>query len=368
MEIKAKRGDLLATLYWTQRIVERRNTMPILANVLIEAQKGEIHLTATDLEVGVRGQVEGEVVKEGTVTIGAKKLYEIVREVASDQVQLKRQENDWVEIRSGKSVFKIVGLDAKEFPQFPKFDSKWLSNTPATMMREMIERTIFSVSTDETRYSLNGVFIEQTGDGKVRMVATDGHRLAFEERTVGSLGLSNGVIVTRKGLVEMKKLLKTGDDSVFSLGFRENLGLVTKDKVELFMRLIDGDFPDYTKVIPKGNPNVARLDHDELLQALRRVSILSSERYKGIRMEFTNGRVSISANNPDLGEAAEDVEAEYKGKQIYIGFNARYVIDVLSVLTGYGEVEIELKDELSPSVIRKSGVEGYLYVLMPMRL
>jgi len=368
MEIKAKRGDLLATLYWTQSIVERRNTMPILANVLIEAQKGEIHLTATDLEVGVRGQVEGEVVKEGTVTIGAKKLYEIVREVASDQVQLKRQENDWVEIRSGKSVFKIVGLDAKEFPQFPKFDSKWLSNTPATMMREMIERTIFSVSTDETRYSLNGVFIEQTGDGKVRMVATDGHRLAFEERTVGSLGLSKGVILPRKGLAEMKKLLETGDDGVVSLGFRENLGLVTKDKVELFMRLIDGDFPDYTKVIPKGNPNVARLDHDELLQALRRVSILSSERYKGIRMEFTNGRVSISANNPDLGEAAEDVEAEYKGKPISIGFNARYVIDVLSVLTGDGEVEIELKDELSPSVIRKSGVEGYLYVLMPMRL
>jgi len=368
MEIKAKRGDLLATLYWTQSIVERRNTMPILANVLIEAQKGEIHLTATDLEVGVRGQVEGEVVKEGTVTIGAKKLYEIVREVASDQVQLKRQENDWVEIHSGKSLFKIVGLDAKEFPQFPKFDSKWLSNTPATMMREMIERTIFSVSTDETRYSLNGVFIEQTGDGKVRMVATDGHRLAFEERTVGSLGLSKGVILPRKGLAEMKKLLETGDDGVVSLGFRENLGLVTKDKVELFMRLIDGDFPDYTKVIPKGNPNVARLDHDELLQALRRVSILSSERYKGIRMEFTNGKVCISANNPDLGEAAEDVEAEYKGKPISIGFNARYVIDVLSVLTGDGEIEIELKDELSPSVIRKSGVEGYLYVLMPMRL
>jgi DNA polymerase-3 subunit beta len=146
------------------------------------------------------------------------------------------------------------------------------------------------------------------------------------------------------------------------------MGLVTKDNVELFMRLIDGDFPDYTKVIPKGNPNIAKLDHDELMQALRRVSILSSERYKGVRMEFSDNKVSISANNPDLGEAVEDIEAEYKGKPISIGFNARYMMDVLAVLTGDGEIDIELKDELSPSIIRKSGVDGYLYVLMPMRL
>jgi DNA polymerase-3 subunit beta len=368
MEIKAKRGDLLATLYWTQSIVERRNTMPILANVLIEAQKGDIRVTATDLEVGVRGQVEGDVVKEGTITVSAKKLYEIVREVPNDQVQIKRLENDWVEIRSGKSVFKIVGMDAKEFPQFPKFDSKGLSSMPASTIREMIERTIFSVSTDETRYSLNGVYIEQNDGGKVRMVATDGHRLAFEEKDIGALGLTKGVILPRKGLSELKKLLENGEDGVVSLGFKETMGLVIKDKVELFMRLIDGDFPDYTKVIPKGNPNIAKLDHDELLQALRRVSILSSERYKGVRMEFSDGKVSISANNPDLGEAVEDIEAEYKGKAISIGFNARYMIDVLAVLTGDGEIDIELKDELSPSVIRKNGVDNYLYVLMPMRL
>ena len=291
MEIKAKRGDLLATLYWTQSIVERRNTMPILANVMIEAQKSGIRITATDLEVGVRGSVEGEVVREGTVTVNAKKLYEIVREVPNDQVQLKRLENDWVEIRSGKSVFKIVGMDAKEFPQFPKFDSKGLSTTPASTVREMIERTIFSVSTDETRYSLNGVFIEQSEGGNVRMVATDGHRLAFEEKQVGILGLPKGVILPRKGLSELKKLLESGEDGVVSLGFKENMGLVSKDNVELFMRLIDGDFPDYTKVIPIGNPNIAKLDHEELLRALRRVSILSSERYKGIKMEFANGKV-----------------------------------------------------------------------------
>lgn len=312
--------------------------------------------------------MDGDVSKEGTITVNAKKLYEIIREVPSDPVQLKRLDNDWVEIRSGKSVFKIVGMDAKEFPQFPKFDSKSLSSTPASTVREMIERTIFSVSTDETRYSLNGVFIEQSEGGNVRMVATDGHRLAYEEKNIGSLGLAKGVILPRKGLSELKKLLESSEDGVVSLGFKENMGLVSRDKVELFMRLIDGDFPDYTKVIPKGNPNIVKLDHEELLRALRRVSILSSERYKGIKMEFASGKVSISANNPDLGEAVEEIDADYQGKTITVGFNARYLLDVLSVLGGDGEIEFELKDELSPSVIRKSGVEGYLYVLMPMRL
>lgn len=368
MKIKAKRGNLLATLYWTQSIVERRNTMPILANVLIESQKGHIRITATDLEVGVRGGVDGEVVEEGTVTVNAKKLYEIIREVPDEQVQMKRLENEWVEVRSGKSVFKIVGLDAREFPQFPEFDAKGLSSVPASTIREMIERTIFSVSTDETRYSLNGVFVEESEGGKIRMVATDGHRLAFDERILGSLGLTKGVILPRKGLSELKKLLENGEDGMVLIGFRENMGLVVKNNVELFMRLIDGDFPDYTKVIPKGNPNVAKIAYAELLQTLRRVSILSSERYKGIKMEFKDGKVSVLANNPDLGEALEEIEVEYKGKPVTIGFNARYLIDVLGVLGGEGEINIELKDELSPSVIRKAGNESYLYVLMPMRL
>jgi DNA polymerase-3 subunit beta len=368
MEIKAKRGDLLATLYWAQSIVERRNTMPILANALIDAQKEKIQLAATDLEVGVRGVVDGEVVKPGTLTVNAKKLYEIIREIPTEQVQLKRLENDWVEIKSGKSIFKIVGMDAREFPQFPSFDVKGQVTVPATLVRGMIERTIFAVSTDETRYSLNGVFVEESAGGTVRMVSTDGHRLAFEEQTLGALGLSKGVILPRKGLGELRKLLESGDEGVVAIGFKENMALVSKDKVELFMRLIDGDFPDYTKVIPKGNPNLAKIAHGELLQALRRVSILSSERYKGVKLEFSENNISISANNPDLGEAVEEIDAEYNGAPMSIGFNARYILDVLSVLGNDGEVSIELKDELSPSVIRQSGSAGYLYVLMPMRL
>lgn len=368
MEFRAKREDFLATLYWTQGIVERRNTMPILANVLIECRNGDIRVTATDLEVGVRGKLNGEVLHEGMVTLNAKKLYEIVREAPEETLQLKRLENEWVEIKSGKSVFKVVGIDAQEFPQFPKFEGENLSATPASVIREMIERTIFSVSTDETRHSLNGVLMEESGGGGVRMVATDGHRLALIERGIGSLGLEKGVIVPRKGLAELRRLLEEAEDGIVSVGFKENMGLVVKDNVELFMRLIDGDFPDYTKVIPKDNPHIVKVEQDGLLRALRRVSILSSERYKGIKVELKEGRISISANNPDLGEAVEEIEIDYQGKALMIGFNARYLIDVLGILGAAGDVEVQLKDEVSPSVIRKAGDEGYLYVVMPMRL
>jgi DNA polymerase-3 subunit beta len=259
-------------------------------------------------------------------------------------------------------------MDAREFPQFPSFDAKGPANLPAAAIRGMIERTIFAVSTDETRYALNGVFVEEGAPGHVRMISTDGHRLAFEEQTLGGLGLPKGVILPRKGLGELRKLLESGDDGSVAIAFKDNMVLVSKDNVELFMRLIDGDFPDYKKVIPKGNPNLARIDHGELLQALKRVSILSSERYKGVKMDFAANAISISASNPDLGEAVEEIDAEYNGAPMSIGFNARYILDVLGVLAADGEITIELKDELSPSIIRRGGDEAYLYVLMPMRL
>ena len=368
MELKAKREDFLAALYWAQTIVERRNTMPILANVLIEASKDDVRVTATDLEVGVRGRLEGEVLEEGAVTVNAKKLYEIVREAPEATIQLKRLENDWVEVKSGKSLFKIVGMDAREYPQFPKFEKAKLSTIPGNVLKEMIEKTLFSVSTDETRHNLNGALVEEESKEKVRMVATDGHRLALIEKDVGSLGLEKGIILPRKGLTELKKVLEDSEEEVISIGFMENLALVVKDNVELFMRLIDGDFPEYSKVIPPDNPQVVKVHQGKLLQALRRVSILSSERYKGVQIELKEGTMAISAKNPDLGEAVEEIEVDYEGKALTVGFNARYLLDVLGVLGAGVEIDLELRDELSPGLIRKAGDKEYLYVIMPMRL
>jgi DNA polymerase-3 subunit beta len=368
MQFKVKKGDFLAALYWTQSIVERRHTMPILANVLIESHKGEVRVTATDLEVGIRGEVKGEIVTEGEITVNARKLYEIVREAPDEMVQLKRLENDWVEIKSGKSVFKMVGISAKEFPQFPQFPTEKLIPVPIRILREMIEKTIFSVSNDETRHNLNGVLVEEGEKGIVRMVATDGHRLALIERSIGSMGLEKGVIIPRKGLAELKKLLEESEEGVVSIGFQDNMGLVTKDNLQLFMRLIDEDFPDYSKVVPKDNPYGMKVAKDGFLQALRRVSILSSERYKGVKIELKEGAMAISANNPDLGEAVEEMEVEYKGRLLSLGFNARYLLDVLGVLGNGGEIDIKVKDEVSPGLVTIEGDENYLYVVMPMRL
>ncbi|MFQ5917406.1 MAG: DNA polymerase III subunit beta [Candidatus Binatia bacterium] len=368
MELKAKREEFLKALYWTQSTVERRNTMPILANVLIESHAGDVRVTATDLEIGVRAKLEGEILQEGMVTLNAKKLYEIVREAAEETVYLRRLENEWVEIKSGRSVFKMVGLDAREFPAFPDFAAENLIPIPAMVLKEMIDKTVFSVSTDESRSSLNGAYLEEGGGGKLRMVATDGHRLASIEREVSSLGLEKGVILPRKGLGELRKLLEDVEGGVISLGFKGNMGLVARDNVELFMRLIEGDYPDYGKVIPKGNPLRVKVEQRGLLRALRRVSILSSERYRGVKVEFKQGNMMISANNPDLGEAVEEVEIEYKGKPLSVGFNARYLMDMLGVLSDDADVGVELKDELSPSLLRREGDEEYLYVVMPMRL
>jgi DNA polymerase-3 subunit beta len=368
MQFKAQKNDLLTLLYSTQNIVERRNTMPILANALIECHEGTIRVTATDLEVGVRGNIQGEIQQDGMVTVNARKLYEIVREAPEDVVEVRRLENEWVEVKSGRAVFKMVGMDAREFPQFPSFGGEKLFPLPARVLREMIEKTIFSVSTDETRYNLNGVYIEEAEGGKLRMVATDGHRLAFIEREGGSVGLEKGVILPRKGLTELRKLVEEIEEGMVSIGFKENLGLAAKENLELFMRLIEGDFPDYDKVIPKGYPYEVKVQQGELLQALRRVSILSSERYRGVKIEIDRGKMAVSANNPDLGEAVEEIEVDYKGGGLTMGFNARYLIDVLSLLGEGSEIKIEVKDELSPGLVKKEGDDGYLYVVMPMRL
>jgi len=341
--------------------------MPILAKVLIEAESGSIRVTATDLEVGVRGKIDGEVSREGGVTVNAKKLYEIVRELPEETLQLKRLENDWVEIQSGRSVFKMVGIDAREFPQFPSFQTEELFAIPGSAFLEMVEKTIFAVSTDETRHNLNGVFLEET-EGKLRMVATDGHRLALIDRGIGSVGLKKGVILPRKGMAELKKIMEEVEDGLVSIGFKENMGLAVRENVELFMRLIDGDFPDYNKVIPKGNPYVLKVGQEDLLRALRRVSILSSERYRGVKLDLKEGTMAISTNNPDLGEAVEELEAEYRGKRLTVGFNSRYLIDVLGVLGDSGDVDISVKDEVSPGLVKTEGDDDYLYVVMPMRL
>lgn len=372
MDLRVEKGEFIQGLYLTQGVVEKRNTLPILANVLIESTGNEIVLTATDLEVGIRRSCKGKISRPGTVTLNARKLYEIVRELPSDDLTLRSGEGGWVEVIGGKSRYRMVSMDPKEFPSIP-------ASTPvakkggvamtlaAGVLAEMIEKTLFAVSTDETRLSLGGVFIESIDKNLVRMVATDGHRLSFIEREIAGVELRPGVILPRKGLVEAKRLLEDSEgDVTFSLA--GNLARVERAGVELFMRLIEGEFPDYRQVIPKESKRRVRVDRELLFGALRRVAILSSERSRGVKLHLQPGTLEVVTTNPDIGEAMEEIEVDYAGDEFSIGFNARYLLDVLGIGSVTGTVEIGLTDEVSPGIIRLEDDEGYSYVVMPMRL
>jgi DNA polymerase-3 subunit beta len=375
MELKIAAQELAKALGRSQGIVEKKSTMPILSHVLLEARKGtELHVSATDLDLSVSSEHACEVLKEGALAVSAKHLYEIVRSLPEAMVALKRASNNYLEVRSGPSEFRIVGLPAEDFPALPKFERVHFIDVAPSEILDMIERTQFAVSSDETRYNLNGVLFEPSG-GALRMVATDGHRLSLVERKLeGDFGLKRGVILPRKGLQELRKLLAEAAESgeekpEAKLGFVENNAIFRRPGVVLAMRLIEGMFPDYRQVIPKQGEKVLTIGRERLLETLRRVSLLSSDKAHAVKLELAKGALKVLSQNPDLGEAKEEVPVEYQGEPLKIGFNARYLLDVLQVLAS-DDVSLELADDLSPGVLRGAGEadQGFTAVVMPMRI
>lgn len=369
MEFSIAREELLHGLHLTQGIVERRTTIPILANVLFESTSGGIVIAATDQEVGVRRRCEAKVKKKGALTTGARKLYEIVRECPEGQLEIRSLDNNWIEVSSGKTKFKIVGLDPKEFPAMPAAptESDGAVSVPVAMLREMIERTQFAMSIDETRLNLSGILFDRSEGGQLRLVATDGHRLSMITRPVDACPTGPGVIVPRKGVLEISKVIEGGDEPVV-LTLPGGLAYAQRSGVDLSIRLVEGEFPDYRQVVPQQSGRRMLLTAEELLAALRRVSVVSSERTRGVKLQLSGERLEISSVNPDLGEATEELSVEYDGEPFTIGFNARYFIDVLGVLPAGCQVEVAFRDDVSPAIVRCEGDVGFTYVVMPMRL
>ena len=371
MEVSIRREDLTRGLYLVQGVVERRSTVPILANVLFEPAEGGISLTATDMEVGLRVRVPAEVKKKGAVTVNARKLYEISREVTAEELVLKASTTGWVDLLAGRSKFKVVSLDSKDFPQLPLgVESKGgvTVEIAAAMLREMVDKTLFAVSTDETRFNLSGVLMESGDAETLRMVATDGHRLAKIDRRVPGARLERGVIMPRKGLVEVRKLLEDVDQGEVTLLVSAKDVRVSTPTVSFFMRLVEGEFPDYRQVIPNTVRARARFNRNDLLAALRRISLLASERSHGVKLHLEKGRLEASASNPDQGEASEDIEISYGGEPLTVGFNARYLIDVLGAHAEGEVMELGLTDEVGPGTVTGASDPDYTYVVMPMRL
>lgn len=370
MDFSARREDLLRGLYLVQGVVERRTPQPILANVLIEPAEGGLALSATDNEVGLRAVIAAKVRTKGSFTVSARKLYEITREVTAEEVGLKSS-GGWVEVTAGRSRFKVVSIDAKDFPDLP-FGSGAPTGVPIKIatgtLKEMIDKTLFAVSTDETRFNLSGVYVETAEGGILRMVATDGHRLALIDRSLADAKLPRGVIMPRKGLVEVRKLLEETGEAELTLVVGDKHVRLHTETLSFFMRLVEGEFPDYRQVIPGSSRVKAVVKRDELLAALRRTSLLASERSHGVRLSLQRGALELSASNPDMGEASEDIEVAYTGEPLAIGFNGRYLMDSLQQHAEGDDIELGLTDEVGPGVVRGSQDPTFTYILMPMRL
>ncbi len=376
MELQIGRDEFNQALYRAQGIVEKKSTMPILASVLLEATQGEgggrLRVSAFDLEIGVTGTHPAEVQKTGSVAIKHKELYDIVRALPEKTVVLRREANNRVKITSGAAEFNIVGQPAEDYPAFPRAEKVAFVAVEPTQLLEMIEKTQFAISADETRHNLNGVYFE-TEAGAVRMVATDGHRLSLVQRAIeGDFGLKKGVIVPRKGLFELRRLLAEDGASACELGFTETSGVFRRGELTMVMRLIDGVFPDYAQVIPREADRIVTVDRPRLLETLKRMSLLSSDRTtNAVKFELSEGTLRVSSQNPDLGDAHEEIQVAYGGTAMQIGFNARYLMDVLSVVDS-AQVNVELCDELSPGVLKPAGDappgSRYTAVIMPMRI
>jgi DNA polymerase-3 subunit beta len=371
MEFLIEKGEFTKGLFRSQSVVEKKGTMPILLNVLIETKDNGIFITATDLEIGIKGQYQGEVQKTGNITVSAKKLYEVVKELPEKNVSFRMKENQWVEIKSGKSLFNIMGVSAETFPSFPAYEEEEFMAMEASVLREMIDKTIFAVSTDESRYNLTGVFLakhKEEEDQKMRMVATDGYRLSLIDRTLKTeiQGLEKGILLPKKGLAELSRLLEEGGDQVW-IKLKNNNLIIKRENVVLIMRLLDAEFPDYNQVIPNQTKRHIRIKRSQFIDSLKRVSILSSEKTKGVKFHFGENLLELSSYNPDFGEAKEEISVEYQGEELTVGFNYRFVLEVLNILSSE-EIIMEFEDGVSPAVIRPANDEKHTCVVMPMRI
>ncbi len=372
MKIKVDKKDLVALLSKTQNIVEKRNTMPILINILLQAEEGYLQVFATDLEVSLTDQVAVEIETEGKIAVNAKNLFDIVRELGEGPIVLEAKANNRLQIKQAKSVFNIVGISPEEYPVFPTFKTNDFIEVNPEVLNDMIERTIYSVSNDETRYHLNGVYFEKkTVDGRTqfRMVATDGHRLSLVDRFTNDETaniITAGVIIPRKGLAEVKKIIDFSDQAI-QMAVEGSQLIVKTGTTVLMVRLIEGKYPNYQQLIPQNLKKMASISRESLLSSIKRVSLLSNQKSKGVTISLAKGKMEISSNNPELGDAKEEIDVDYTGEDLKIGFNAKYILDILNSFDD-DTLCLELDSQLSPGLIRPSHDKDYTCVVMPMRI
>ncbi len=374
MKVRIARDELLTGLQRVQGVVEKRNTMPILSNILLEAKSDGVDILATDLEIGMRGLYKASVQESGSVTLSARKLYEILKELKDGEVELSVGDNNWVILQAGKSQFRIVGLPSSDFPALPAIEREGLIPLEGAGLVDLIRKTAFAVGDNDARYILNGLLVTLTVTEKkttLRLVGTDGHRLAVAEQEMGGPPGKDGprevkAIIPKKAAHEMRRLLEEGDGEPF-IGFTKNVMIFRKSGLLLTSRLMEGNYPNYQQVIPKDQDRKVTLDRGELEGALRRVAVLSRDKTNAVKMSLSSGRVTLFSSNPDFGEATEELPAKYAGDSLTTGFNARYLLDVLGVVDGES-VSLQMETALSPCLIREPNNPRFTCVVMPIKV
>jgi DNA polymerase-3 subunit beta len=374
MELVVRKTDLLRELQLFQGIVERKNTIPILANVLLDAKGDEVRFLATDLEVGLRSKCSASVTKGGSLTLPAKKLYEIIKALPETDVRIEEDKNG-VKVAADRFDSRIQTLPREDFPTLPEGSGSFTASLPRDVVKQMVSKTQFAITGEDTRYFLNGALFILRPDS-MSLVSTDGHRLALvtvpREKSKAK-GKADGpeedrVILPRKTLLELGRLLGEGDGDIQYERGENHLFFDVGGRL-LISRMIDGQFPAFERVIPKSNDKRVEFDRDKLTSAVRRVALLSNERSRAVKFQIDNGKVEIASSSPEFGEAKEILNVDYSGAPVTICFNAQYVVDFLGAVET-DSVALDFKDEMSQAVMSPVGAEGYsyTYVIMPMRV
>ncbi len=371
MDFSIEKAQLLKELTLTQGVIEKKTTIPILSNLLVEADEDTLRISATDLDLGVYCQCPAKVKSKGSGTIPAKRLIEIVRSLPEAVVRFKALENHWVQVTCERSSFKLVGMAKDNFPMLPPVPQP-LATLPASVLAASIHKTVFAISNEESRYTLNGGLLLMK-PGSATMVATDGHRLALVERDVEVAGLKNELrlLIPKKAMVELVKLLSEGgEDLPVQISKDESHLFFSLGQRVLICRMLTGQFPNYEAVLPRENNRVLELEKDAIAAAVRRVALLADERSRAIRMQLEPGRLEILSSSGEYGEAREVIDTSYQGEPMQIGFNYQYLLEFFNVVGEGGKVHVELKDEQSAGQFRPAdqGAYRYRYVVMPMRI
>jgi DNA polymerase III subunit beta len=373
MEISVSRQDLVRELTATQSVVERKTTIPILSNFLLEADGDRLSITATDLDQAMRTGAAVKVKKPGACTIPARKLYDYVKLLPDGEISIKLLENHWVQIRSGRSNTKMVGMARANYPQVPEFPAVATATLPHLALKTLITRTIFAISNEESRYTLNGALLILKPES-LAMVATDGHRLAFVEKpneTLEGVSGEKRVLIPRKALSELQQLLSASEDEKVEFADDEHTLFFRVGYRTLSTRKLSGQFPNFEAVMPRDNSKFAVVRSSEFSAAIQRVAQFADERSGAIRLRLEGNELKISANSTESGESEDTIDTPYSGEPIAVGFNSVYILDFLKALNHEGEVRLEFKDSQSAGQLRPEDPEAeykYRYVLMPMRI